>query len=271
DYRDLWSKNPRWSFPTPLHRKIVERMEYNSLKEAEKLTVTNRSMKERIINVRKFIKHTDVAIVYTGYDPDDFAEHVEPPKREKTVFAHLGNASNRRGLRFLFKALAELKAENPALADEIRFRFIGLLRKSDRKAIVKNGISSMIIEDGYLEHKQAIRALRESDVSYISVRDDGFGELFIVGAAAETFAAGKPIVAALPEGALRTRIEEYGACRFADPNSPRAIRRAIEQAHEERKKGTLPTPNEEAVKRFSYDEQVEQLAKIFQFSITEKR
>jgi glycosyltransferase involved in cell wall biosynthesis len=245
-------------------------MEYNSLKEAEKLTVTNRSMKERIINVRKFVKHTDVAIIHTGYDPDDFTEHIEPPTREKTVFAHVGNASNRRGLRFLFKALAELKAEKPDVAEEIRFRFIGLLRKSDRKAIRKNGISSMIIEDGYLEHKQAIRALRESDISYVSIRDDGFGELFIAGGGAETFAAGKPIVAAIPDGALKRQIEEYGACRFAEPDNPRSIRRAIEQAHKERKKGTPPEPNAEFANGFSYDEQVEQLTKIFQFSITEK-
>ena len=49
DYRDLWFDSYFSFYPTPFHKTIHKNLEYNSLKACDKVIVTNRQIKEKLL------------------------------------------------------------------------------------------------------------------------------------------------------------------------------------------------------------------------------
>jgi glycosyltransferase involved in cell wall biosynthesis len=72
DYRDLWVDNQFSFYITPFHKILHKKKEYKALKAADKIIVTNRRIKEKIIKDYKFLSFEDVFIIPHGYDSKDF-------------------------------------------------------------------------------------------------------------------------------------------------------------------------------------------------------
>jgi glycosyltransferase involved in cell wall biosynthesis len=83
----------------------------------------------------------------------------------------------------------------------------------------------------------------------------------------EYFGTRKPIIACVPEGALKSAMEEYGAAFITPPDDIDAIKNAIKEVYELYLNDKLPVPNEEFVQKHRRDVLTEQLTKQFQFLI----
>jgi hypothetical protein len=83
----------------------------------------------------------------------------------------------------------------------------------------------------------------------------------------EYFGTGKPILACLPEGALKNAAEEYGASFITEPANFNQIKNSLIKIYGLYRSQSLPLPNKEFVEKHRRDYLTELLTKQFQFLI----
>ncbi len=271
DYRDMWYDSYLAFYPTPVHKYLNKKWEYNSLKAADKIIVTNRKIKERIINTFQFLTFEDLTIISHGYDPEDFENSVPIPKStKKMILTYSGIFYEHNTPKYLFKAFKKLSIERPDITSNIELNFIGLLGKDNKKLIKKLKLEEYIKDFGYLNHSDAVQKIVSSDVLWMMLGNWKYNDSILPGKLYEYFGSHKAFIACLPEGAARMAAKEYGAAFITDPDNIDQIKDTIKQVYELYTKDELPKANEEFVSKHRRDFLTEQLTKQFQFLIKEE-
>lgn len=157
--------------------------------------------------------------------------------------------------------------ERPDIAANIELHFIGFLRNENRKLIRKLELQNFVIEYGYLDHKESILKIISSDVLWVMIGNRKNAEIISTGKSFEYFGTRKPIIACLPDGALKSAVEEFGASFITPPDDIDAIKDTIKKVYELYSNNQLPFPNEEFIEKHRRDYLTEMLVKQFQFLI----
>ena len=268
DYRDLWYDNHFHFYPTPLHSYLHKKMEYSVLKAADRIIVINRRMKEKIMNRFRFITFEDIYIIPQGFDPQDIEGLVpENKNNNKMRLTYSGIFYEFITPKYFLKAFKKLSLERPDIAANIELHFSGFLRKENKRLISKLDLQDFTKEYGYLEHKASLLKIISSDVLWVMVGNRKNADTISTGKSFEYFGTRKPIIACVPEGALKSAMEEYGAAFITSPDDIDAIKNAIKEVYELYLNDKLPVPNEEFVQKHRRDVLTEQLTKQFQFLI----
>jgi len=268
DYRDLWFGNQFAFYPSPLHSHLHKKMEYNALKAADKIIVTNRNMKEKILNNFKFLTFEDIFIISHGFDPKDFEELiVEQKPNNKMQITYSGIFYEYITPKYFLKAFKKLLEERPDIATDIQLNFVGILRNENRKLISKLNLQQFVKEYGYLNHKEALAKSMQSDILWMMVGYGRNADTISSGKLYEYFGTKKPIIACLPGGALKTAATDYGASFITSPNNIDEIKNVLLQVYKQYKNSTLPAPDEEFIQKHRRDFLTEQLSKQFLLSV----
>lgn len=262
DYRDLWLDYQFSFYLTPLHRQLNKKMEFNALRAADKIISTNRRIKERLINNYSFLSFDDIFIIPQGYDPEDFEKvTVEKKPNNKLIISYAGLFYEYITPKYFIKAFKKLTVERPDIAENIRLEFIGFLRKENRKLISKLKLESFTKEYGYLNHLETLEKLLKADVLWLMNGKGKSADTISSGKLFEYFGTRKPIIACLPDGALKTAAEQYKASFISDPYDIEEIKNVIIQVYNLYKEGKLPVPDNEFIEKHRRDYLTEQLAK----------
>lgn len=268
DYRDLWYGNQFSKYFTPYHSYKHKQLEYGVLKDADRIFVTNRRIKETQIETYKFLDSNDVVIIPHGYDPPDFeAAPIIKKKNNKMILTYTGSFYEYITPKYLLKAFAALKKEHPAITDNIELYFIGAQTKELRKLSVKYGLEDNVKEFGYLTHIESVARIKSSDVLWLMVGKGKNCDTISSGKLFEYFGARKPILVCLPEGALKSFALQYGASYISEPDDVVNIKNTLLNIYTDYRKGTLLVPKEEFIEKFRRDFLTEQLTKELQFMV----
>ena len=247
DYRDVWIDNPFHFYATPFHKLYSIDLETEVLTYAQKAIVTNRHTKELLLKRYGLIGHDDITIIPHGYDEEDFAQFRRiNPNRSKFTITHSGLFQDNRTPKYFFKALSQFIAENPSATDTIQANFLGLMRPSHEKLIKKYKLEHVVQCFGYMQHSEVVNQLMLSDVLWLMLDDTvrSPGKLY------EYFGARKPILACLPDGAMKKLALETKACIATYPKDVKSIKNAISHFYELWKNNLLPTPDLDYVSSF---------------------
>ncbi|MGA7836666.1 MAG: glycosyltransferase [Ignavibacteriaceae bacterium] len=268
DYRDLWYGSQFAFYPTPVHKYLHKKQEYKVLKTADKITVTNRRVKEKILNYYKFLTFDDVFIIPHGYDPQDF-ENLQPVKKSnsKMILTYSGIFYEFLTPKYFLKAFKKLTIERPDVGANIELHFVGLLRKENERLIRKLGLQEFVKEYGYLSHRESLVKIISSDVLWLMVGNSRNIDTHSAGKLYEYFGTRKPILANIPEGALKTALVEYNASFITSPDNINEIKDALLKIYSLYISNQLPGPNEEFVLKHRRDLLTDQLTKQFQFLV----
>lgn len=271
DYRDLWHNSYLGFYPTPFHSYLHKKMEYKSLKAADKITVTNRRIKENLLNTYKFLTFDDIAILSHGFDPADF-ESVKADEKHnsKMILTYSGIFYEYNTPQFFLKAFKQLSIEQPDITSNIELHFVGYLGKENKKLIRKLKLEEFVKDHGYLDHKDAVRKLVSSDVLWMMLGKWRHNESILPGKIYEYIGSRKPIIACVPEGAAKSAAQEYGASFITEPDDIEGIKALIKEVFSLYQQNNLPAPNEEYIEKFRRDYLTEQLTKLMQFLIKEE-
>jgi glycosyltransferase involved in cell wall biosynthesis len=185
-------------------------------------------------------------LLTNGYDPDDFCGIESVPPSDRLVFSHVGELSSTRDPSTLLTALASVKKANPDT--NVRMQFVGyrdprLAVGMDRQ-IAKLGLESVVRCQGPMPHDEAIRVMRSSHVlvfqSAFKSDDPVLGRTY-PGKIFEYMAAGRPILAIVPEGPSAELVLQSGCGWRVDPSDTRAATRVLNEiVHSWKSTGTLP-------------------------------
>jgi glycosyltransferase involved in cell wall biosynthesis len=264
DYRDLWLDNQFSFYITPFHKILHKKKEYKALKASDKVIVTNRRIKEKLINDYKFLSFDDIFIIPHGYDPQDFEKvNIIAKPTDKMLITYAGIFYEFITPKYFLKAFKKLLVEYPAVGENIRLAFVGLLRKENQNLIRKLKIQSYITEYGYLNHMQTIQKLLMSDILWMMVGNGKNAATVSSGKLYEYFGTRKPVIACVPDGALKLSANEYKASFIVEPDNIEQIKNKILEVYNLYKVGKLPEADENFVENFRRDFLTEQLAKQF--------
>ncbi len=271
DYQDLWFGYQFAYYPTPMHKEYIYRKEYAALKTADKITVTNRKIKETLIEVYKFIKHEDILIVPHGYDPSDIVKASARKKAsDKMMLTYSGLFYEFITPKFFLKAFKVLALERPDIAANIELHFIGFLRDENKRLIKNLGIQNYVIEHGYLSHSAALEKVMMSDVLWMMVGYGRNAHTISSSKLYEYFGTEKPIMGFLPDGALKSALQEYEAAYVCEPEDIKSIKKLIIDAYTQFREKALPKPNSDVVEKYNRVIITEQLTKELQFVARER-
>ncbi len=271
DYRDLWYGNQFGFYPTPFHSYLHKKQEYTALKAVDKVIVTNRQMKEKIISYYKFLSFDDLFIIPHGFDPEDFENlKIEKKVNHKMILTYSGIFYEFITPKYFFYAFKQLSASRPDIAANIELHFIGFLRNENKKLIFKLHLEEFIKEYGYLEHRKALAKIMSSDVLWMMVGNGRNANTISSSKLYEYFGTRKPILASLPDGALKNATQEYKASFITKPDDVQGIKDMLIKIYNLYLNNKLPQPDEEFIQKHRRDFLTEQLTKQFQFLIQEE-
>lgn len=268
DYRDLWYRSYFSFYLTPFHRLLHKKKEYWALKAVDRITVTNRKIKEKLLHTFPFLTFDDVVIISHGYDHEDFEKIPAQPKpQNKMVLMYSGIFMVYNSPAYLLKAFKQLTIERPDIASNIELHFVGFLRKENQKLIRKLKIQAFVKDHGYVNHDESIAKLKSADVLWFMVGRRRNIDAILPGKVYEYIGAKKPILACVPEGAAKMAIEESGAGFICSPDDINEIKNTILNVYEQYKNNSLPVPSDEIVEKYRRDNLTELLTKQFQLKL----
>ena len=268
DYRDLWYRSYFSFYLTPFHRLLHKKKEYWALKAADRITVTNRKIKEKLLHTYPFLTFDDVVIISHGYDHEDFEKIPAQPKpQNKMVLMYSGIFMVYNSPAYLLKAFKQLTIERPDIASNIELHFVGFLRKENQKLIRKLKIQTFVKDLGYVNHDESIAKLKSADVLWFMVGRRRNIDAILPGKVYEYIGAKKPILACVPDGAAKMAIEESGAGFICSPDDINEIKNTILKVYEQYKNNSLPVPSDEIVEKYRRDNLTELLTKQFQLKL----
>ena len=268
DYRDLWYKSYFAFYPTPLHSYLHKRMEYSSLKAADKVIVTNRKIKEKLLKIYKFLTFDDVVIIPHGFDPEDFSLIKHTPKTtDKMILTYSGIFLEYNSPKYFLEAFKQLAIERPDIASKIELHFVGHLRKENQHLVKKLKLEEFVKDFGYMNHDEAVRKVISSDVLWFMIGRKRNIDAILPGKMFEYFGSGKPVIACVPEGAAKSAATEYGASFITEPENANAIKEVIFKVYQLYVKKQLPSPDKSFIDKHRRDFLTETLIKQFQLLI----
>lgn len=214
------------------------------------------------------LKTSKGKIISNGYDREDYIEIVKDSDKEtrkRVVFTYTGNVYPRkRNLLLFFRALKELNEDNDIDLNNIVVKYAG----SDYVSMVRQaevyGIQYILEDNGSINHEDAIKLQRESDVLLLATWNTEKEQGVITGKFFEYLAAEKPIISLVTGNKPNSLIKEYTdnydlGCCVEYVNADRDyffLKQYIREIYEQYiNKGRIYfTTNKEFVNSFSYDE-----------------
>jgi len=262
DYRDLWYESYFAFYPTPFHKRIHKKKEYQALKAADLIIVTNRKLKEKLLSSFQFLTFNDIVIIPHGYDIQDFEGiSAQPKPQNKMVLMYSGIFMVYSTPKYFLKAFKQLSIERTDIASNIELQFVGFLREENKKLIRKLNLQTFVKDHGYVSHTESISKLKSADVLWFMVGKRKNIEAILPGKVYEYIGSKKPLIASVPDGAAKLAVTEYKASFITEPDNIEQIKNTIIEVYKLYKEGNLPVPDENFVEGFRRDILTEQLAK----------
>jgi glycosyltransferase involved in cell wall biosynthesis len=233
DFRDDWIGMP-WYYSKPKIIRMVEgRLENWVVKTADKIILVT-EWSQKMFHERYPSQWKDkFVMIPNGCDLVEFAmlkSINETPHNPKFTIIHVGtlNASKRytRSPANFFHAIKQLLQKHPDLTNKLILLFAGDFPEEFRQLVEELGLSSVIMELGYLPHDQVLRLIKSADL-LLTIATERFSSA-IPGKIYEYWAvSGPPILLLSYPGAATELVDRYGLGFTVDPSNINGIELAI--------------------------------------------
>lgn len=243
DLRDPWVTNPFRELPNHLLLANYDRyLEKKVISLGDRIVCATPLMAKDLIERCDGIENK-ISFVLNSYDPVLFSEdgHVGYVDQERLKLIHIGSLYGKRDITILLQALFILKKENPDMAKDFCFEFIGPGTTQYRKIIEEMELKDTVKLDGPISYSTALGKYRQAAVC-ICVGVSGTNVEFQIPAKLYEFIAlGKPVFAlAGASSNIATVLKNAGIEYFlANPSNPLEIYFRLNELHSRWKNGKL--------------------------------
>ena len=196
DFRDPWTtigyhKALKLSKRAEMQHKQLEKQ---VLVSADHILVTSPSTRQEFSNKT----NTPITVITNGYD----TTHLGKVQRdEKFTLSHIGSLLSDRNPRVLWKAISELRKENPDFKQDFQLKLVGRVSEDVLKTLNEFKLQECLENKGYLSNDEALKEMRASQVLLLIEIDSEETKAIIPGKLFEYMAAERPILAIGPEEA----------------------------------------------------------------------
>jgi glycosyltransferase involved in cell wall biosynthesis len=182
-----------------------------------------------------------------GFDPEDFRHDVQSESDDRMRIVYTGVFYDAQSPEVFLRGLARFLAVSPNRRNQITAQFLGLLPRSAHRLIKELGLSAQVDFRGYVPHSEAVRAMREAHVLWMTIGRRTGSSGISTGKLYEYFGARKPILGLVPHGVARDSLVQYGAAELTEPDDPDAVAVSLGKLFAQWESGMLPVPDESFV------------------------
>jgi glycosyltransferase involved in cell wall biosynthesis len=290
DLADPWALDEMQIYPSSLHRRLELREMRNALLSSAAIVMSTREAARQLVGSFPELRSHRLAIGPVGWDRDDF--RAPPPQRSGTrpfrivhtgyLHTELGRKQRRlarvrkllggtrndveiltRSHVFLLRAIDALLEQRPELRGRIEFDLAGVQSAADHEVTSERFVVRML---GYLEHPASVALIRSADLLFLPMHDLPLEHrsTIVPGKTYEYLAAGRPILAAVPNGDARDILAEAGGAFLCQPSDEEAMAEIVSNRLDAFIAGKAePAPNREVVERFEYGRLASEMAAFF--------
>ncbi|MET0600907.1 MAG: glycosyltransferase [Baekduia sp.] len=265
DLQDPWALDEMWLYPTGLHHAIDKRRMRRQLGHAAAIVMNTPEAAARLTREFPELASRIVVSITNGFDAADFERPVAPRTDDAFRIVHTGTMHTTTGLRlrrrkrlrkmlggvtrnvdflprshvYLLEAIEQLRAEDPALVENVEVHLAGVLTEADREIAQRSPACRLL---GYCSHEDTLALLRTADVLFLPMHDlaPGHRAGLVPGKAYEYIASGRPILAAVPDGDVRDILGAVGTASFCRPADVATMAGLLRAAIEARSAGVAP-------------------------------
>ncbi|MDR2221187.1 MAG: glycosyl transferase family 1 [Flavobacteriaceae bacterium] len=196
DFRDPWTTigyHKELKLSESAVKKHLE-LERRILNEADKIIVTSKSTK------KEFETKTSkpISIITNGYDVVHLGKVALD---EKFTLAHIGSFLSNRNPRVLWKAISELRKDNPAFKAAFELKLAGKVSEEIVETLKEFKLWECTNNMGYIDSTEALIQMRSSQALLLIEIDSDDTKAIVPGKLFEYMAAERPIIGIGPEEA----------------------------------------------------------------------
>tara|TARA_R110002167_G_scaffold260718_4_gene467175 strand:- start:3248 stop:4519 length:1272 start_codon:yes stop_codon:yes gene_type:complete len=256
DFRDPWTSI---GYHKKLHltktaQKKHRQLERDVLTNADKILVTSRTTKQEFENLTE----KPITVITNGFDTNYKGNAYLD---ENFTIAHIGSLLTGRNPKNLWKALAELAAENVSFRSDLQLEFVGVVSQEVMDSLSRYELAPYVKLRGYVSHTVAVRRQQSAQVLLLVEIDSEETRGIIPGKLFEYMAAKRPILGIGPEHweAGKIILESQTGAAFDHSVQPE-IKNILLEWYTAFKQGNLHiAPND--IQKYSRKSLTEQLAK----------
>lgn len=275
DLRDPWALDDWAAYPTAVHRRLERRRMRSALGDAAAI-VLNTPEATKALSLAAPELASRAETIPNGWDRDDFRGPA--PSRDDDAFrivytgySHAAGGRRHRRLRAPWRLLGgstpgiDVLARSHVPLEEALRR----VRQPGRRIelhvagpALLDAAGSLVVDHGYLPHGEAVALMRSADLLYLAMHGlpHGVRTATVPGKTYEYLAAGRPILAALPDGDARDLLAGLPNVRLCQPGDVDCLARGVAAARAGELAGAPPA---ELVERFERRELTKRLAEVF--------
>ncbi len=262
DFRDPWTEifyNKDFNRTTRATKKDAL-LEKEVLNTADMVLTIGFKLKELL--QRKVVDKDKVHFIYNGYD--SFAmDEIEAEKHSYFKITYIGVLMSNRPYKCFIEAMKKFLASTRR--PDIRFAFAGNIQEEILDEIRHELPSIDMDVYGYVNHKQALKLMKESQLLLNFLPDMKESEILISGKQIEYIASGNPILSVgNTKGEAAIILDDVPNARIFDKEEVEEIFQFIRSIYEKWINGEpiYSSPDRESIKSKSRYETTRQLAKL---------
>ena len=255
DLEDPWALDEMRTYPTGLHRRRELRRMRTALQSAAAIVMC---ASEAAVRIRCAFPELAARVhaIPIGYEPADFDVAASPDRDDDVLrIVHSGSMHTDFGLQirrtrarrrllggtypgvdilprshvFLCEAIASLVEAEPSLRGRVELHLAGDLTPGDRAIAQRHEFTRL---PGLLTHRETVRLMRSADLLFLPMQDlpPGSRAGLIPYKTYEYLAAGRSVVAAVPDGDVRDMLAPLAHVSLVRPTDTDAMK-AVLRAH----------------------------------------
>lgn len=228
DFRDIWIGSYVFYRPaTPLHDWIQRRMEARVIRRADRVVAATGPITEDFLTRYPDQSPDKFVTITNGFDAEDFVESPLQPDLEHFTITYAGTLYGEATPEHFFRAIRQLIDREPGWENILRIRFVGTLLEHHAAMVDRFGLSDITRIEGYLPHRDALRAMAEADALLLIVAPILGSHIMLTQKVFEYVAARRPVLGLVPHGAARDFLTEINEGPIVPPDDSQAIAAAI--------------------------------------------
>lgn len=245
DFRDPWTQYGIYQRPSKLRSKVDVFFEGLFLKNPDRVTVTCAATADGFRRLYPYLPREKFVEITNGFDAADFDQRMDScpdcSPFESFTIVYVGRFVDEEHsyVPSFFQALKELHCDHPELDSEIQVIFVGRFGEQGYELLKRWELEKIVQTVGYIPHAESIKLLFKSHALLLTLNDAPGTELLYPGKLFEYFAAGRTILALVPEGATADLVRDMGAGLVVPPDDVEAIKRAVFGLYNQHKQGNM--------------------------------
>jgi glycosyltransferase involved in cell wall biosynthesis len=274
DLEDPWALDEMLVYPSRLHRRLELRRMGSVLSAADAVVMNTEEARRRVLEEFPELDPARVTAIPNAFDPLDFDGPVSPRDDGCFRIVHTGSLHTDLGLRqrsagrgarllggsvpgvdllsrshvYLLEAVHATEAARHDLRGRIEVHLAGVFTDEDRAVAARYPFVRL---HEFVPHAETISLMRSADMLFLPMQDlpPGRRATIVPHKTYEYLAAGRPILAAVPEGDARDLLREAGNARLCRPSDSEAMADIVAEEVDRWLRGAEPVPPRREVLR----------------------